>query len=71
MHLPRDESILREIRRPTEASPWRVLVSACMAGECCGVDGTSYGMEGALPAFLRLPRVRPNKGALTSRREAR
>jgi uncharacterized protein YbbK (DUF523 family) len=40
---------------PTEASPWRILVSGCMLGWACGVDATDSGMAGALSAFVALP----------------
>jgi uncharacterized protein YbbK (DUF523 family) len=33
---------------PTPEAPWRILVSGCMAGWPCGVDGTDYGMTSAL-----------------------
>ena len=45
------------LRRPTPEDPWRVLVSGCLAGWPCGVDGTDYGMGGALARFLALPGV--------------
>jgi uncharacterized protein YbbK (DUF523 family) len=43
---------------PTLAEPWRVLISGCMAGWGCGVDGTDYGMGLALADFARLPNLR-------------
>jgi uncharacterized protein YbbK (DUF523 family) len=42
---------------PTAAQPWRVLISGCMAGWGCGVDGTDYGMAAALEHFARLPNL--------------
>jgi len=45
------------LRDPTAAEPWRVLVSGCIAGLPCGVDGTDYGMGGALADFLALPTI--------------
>jgi uncharacterized protein YbbK (DUF523 family) len=36
------------LREPTADEPWRVLVSGCMLGWGCGVDGTDYGMGGTL-----------------------
>jgi uncharacterized protein YbbK (DUF523 family) len=35
-----------------------VLVSGCLAGQACGVDGTDYGMGADGATFLGLPRVR-------------
>ena len=42
----------------TPASPLRVLVSGCLAGRPCGVDGTSNGEYPAASALLALPNVR-------------
>ncbi len=43
------------LRAPTAAEPWRVLVSGCLAGLACGVDGTDYGLAAARPAWDGLP----------------
>ena len=40
-HAP--EQITR-LRAPTASGPLRVLVSGCLAGLPCGIDGTDYGM---------------------------
>src|SRR5690606_1049148 len=45
------------LRAPTAGEPWRVLVSGCLAGLSCGVDGTDYGMKDALAARRSLPTV--------------
>ena len=45
------------LRTPSPEDPWRVLVSGCLAGLSCGVDGTDYGMGGALAAWRSLPSV--------------
>lgn len=45
------------LRAPTAGEPWRVLVSGCLAGLSCGVDGTDYGMKDALAAWRSLPTV--------------
>ncbi|MEZ4266210.1 MAG: DUF523 domain-containing protein [Myxococcota bacterium] len=50
---------LDAIRRPTAAEPWRVLVSGCIAGWRCGVDGTDYGLGASLDDLFALPTVRP------------
>ncbi len=52
MRLAHHPGALDRLRVPTADDPWRVLVSGCIAGWPCGVDGTSYGMEGALPSWL-------------------
>jgi len=48
---------LDALRTPTEADPWRVLVSGCMLGWGCGVDGSDYGMGGTLAEFFGHPCV--------------
>lgn len=57
MHLPRHLDIIAELPTPTAEEPWRVLVSGCMRGWDCGVDGTDYGMGGALADFFDLPTI--------------
>lgn len=42
---------------PTPETPWRILISGCMAGWRCGVDETDYGMGGALAQFDERPNV--------------
>ena len=42
------------LRVPTRDEPLRVLVSGCLKGWQCGVDGTDYGLGQALPAFMAL-----------------
>ncbi len=56
--LPHDPASLASLRVPSPAEPWRVLLSGCMAGWGCGVDGTSYGMEGAVSWVAALPTIR-------------
>ncbi len=41
--------------QPTPQAPWRALVSGCLLGWHCGVDGSDNGMGQALAAMLRLP----------------
>jgi uncharacterized protein YbbK (DUF523 family) len=43
------------LRAPTPEDPWRVLLSGCLAGWRCGVDGTDYEMGGAQGAFFASP----------------
>lgn len=53
-HAP--EAILR-LRRPTAADPLRVLVSGCLEGWPCAVDGSDYGLGGSVAAVLDRPEV--------------
>ncbi len=57
MLLPHHPGALRTLRRPTPDAPWRVLVSGCLAGVRCGVDGTDNGLGDVLRTFLALPTV--------------
>lgn len=56
--LPHDPAALHALRTPTATDPWRVLLSGCLAGWGCGVDGSSYGMADKAPPLLSLPTVR-------------
>lgn len=47
----------QQLPTPTQELPLRVLMSACMMGQSCGVDGTDYGMGGALGWLKDNPRV--------------
>lgn len=58
MRLVDQPGYLERLPRPTPEAPWRILVSGCMAGWGCGVDGTDYGMGGALGELFALPTVR-------------
>ena len=46
------------LRTVTPADPLRVLMSGCMMGQPCGVDGTDYGFGNALASLRQLPTVR-------------
>ncbi len=46
-----DKEYLNKLRIPTKESPLRILSSACLLGEMCGVDGTS---NGKYPNVLKL-----------------
>jgi uncharacterized protein YbbK (DUF523 family) len=57
LHLPTPRQI--ESWPPfTRQAPLRVLVSGCLAGNPCGVDGTSYGEHPLARRLLDLPNVR-------------
>ncbi|MDF1701062.1 MAG: DUF523 domain-containing protein [Planctomycetota bacterium] len=57
MRMPHDPSAIDRLRPPSPEEPWRVLLSGCIAGLPCGVDGTDYGFGGAMAAFFALPGV--------------
>ncbi|QYJ67747.1 DUF523 domain-containing protein [Flavobacterium litorale] len=46
-----DKDYLKNLRIPTKENPLRVLSSACLLGQLCGVDGTS---NGTYPSVLKL-----------------
>lgn len=46
-----DKTYLKNLRIPTKEDPLRILSSACLIGEMCGADGTSYG---EYPSVLKL-----------------
>jgi uncharacterized protein YbbK (DUF523 family) len=46
-----DRDYLKKLRVPTKENPLRVLVSACLTGIKCGVDGSAYG---EYPSVLKL-----------------
>lgn len=58
MRLAHAPGAVPSLRAATPADPLRVLVSGCLAGLGCGVDGSDNGMGGALGSLLALPAVR-------------
>ena len=44
-------SLVDALRAPSPEDPWRVLVSGCLAGFACGVEGTDYGLSAARPEW--------------------
>ena len=52
------QAVLDGLREPTAGDPWRVLVSGCLAGWRCGVDGTDYGLPVTLESLMVLPTFR-------------
>lgn len=46
-----NKEYLKQLRRPTAEHPLRILVSACLVGVKCGVDGDHYG---EYPSVLKL-----------------
>jgi len=57
MRLPHHPEEVDKLRIPTIEAPWRVLLSGCLAGLPCGVDGTDYGLGAHQPEWLKDPRV--------------
>jgi uncharacterized protein YbbK (DUF523 family) len=55
MRMPHEPDAVARLREPTPEEPWRVLLSGCMAGLQCGVDGTDYGFGGAMDDFFAGP----------------
>jgi uncharacterized protein YbbK (DUF523 family) len=58
MRLAHEPDALAALRTPTPSEPLRVLVSGCLAGLACGVDGTDYGLGAVLRELLALPTVK-------------
>jgi uncharacterized protein YbbK (DUF523 family) len=58
MRLPHHPEAVEALRIPTTDEPWRILVSGCLAGLPCGVDGTDYDLGKAQPPWFSDPRVR-------------
>jgi uncharacterized protein YbbK (DUF523 family) len=56
VRLPHHPAVLAALRRPTPDEPLRVLLSGCLAGWACGVEGTDYGL-GAVLSWRDLPTV--------------
>lgn len=57
MRLPHDPDALARLRVPSARDPLRLLVSGCLAGRPCGVDGTDYDLGAPLRSLLALPTV--------------
>jgi len=51
-------NVIGGLRSPTAQAPWRVLVSGCLAGWGCGVDGDDYGFGVKFAELLALPALR-------------
>ncbi len=56
--LAHHAGLIDALREPTVHDPWRMLVSGCLAGWQCGVDGTDYGMGGGGAGLFALPTLR-------------
>ena len=58
MLVAHHRAVIDSLRGPTEQDPWRVLVSGCLAGWGCGVDGGDYGFGASFRELLALPTLR-------------
>ena len=58
MLVAHHRAVIDGLRGPTEHDPWRVLVSGCLAGWGCGVDGDDYGFGARFRELLALPTLR-------------
>jgi uncharacterized protein YbbK (DUF523 family) len=57
MHLVEHPELIASWPAPTPERPWVVMISGCIMGLPCGVDGTDYGFGGALHALTKLSKV--------------
>lgn len=53
-----DKEYIRNLRLPTNKDPLRILTSACLIGEMCGVDGSSYGEYPSVMKLINYKNVR-------------
>ena len=53
-----DKKFLENLRIPTKDNPLRILMSACLLGEKCGVDGTSNGDYPSALTLMNYPNVK-------------
>lgn len=58
MLLAHHRAAIDALREPSVADPWRLIVSACVAGRRCGADASDYGLGAALAWLFALPTVR-------------
>lgn len=53
-----DKDYLKNLRIPTKANPLRILSSACLLGDLCGVDGSSNGKYPSALKFMQYENVK-------------
>ncbi len=58
MLLAHHRTLLDQLREPTERDPWRLLVSGCLAGWQCGVNGDDYGLPATVVDLIASPKLR-------------
>ncbi len=58
MRLVKHPELIAAWPKPTAADPWIIMISGCMMGFPCGVDGTDYGFGGVLDDIAKRDTVR-------------
>ncbi|NRA63217.1 MAG: DUF523 domain-containing protein [Pseudobacteriovorax sp.] len=58
MLIAHNKDIITSLREVSRSQPLRLLTSACMVGEPCGIDGSDYGMGGTLAEFESHPLIK-------------
>lgn len=58
MLIAHHRELIDQLRPATKGDPLRALVSGCLAGWSCGVDGTDYGMGGGMPELFDHPALK-------------
>lgn len=57
MILAHQKNPIAHLRKASAAAPLRVLISGCLAGQPCGIDGSDYGMGGCLDSLLAIDAI--------------
>jgi uncharacterized protein YbbK (DUF523 family) len=57
MILAHQEDPVADLRKASAAQPLRILISACIAGQPCGIDGSDYGMGGCIDSLTAIDAV--------------
>lgn len=57
MRLAHHPDAVAALRAPTASEPWRVLLSGCLFGLPCGVNGTDYDLGANQPPWFAHPHV--------------
>lgn len=53
-----DKDYLKNLRTPTKENPLRILVSACLLGVKCGVNGDNYGEYSSILRLLKYENIK-------------
>lgn len=53
-----DKDYLKNLRIPTKENPLRILVSACLLGVKCGVNGDNYGEYASVLTLLKYENIK-------------
>jgi uncharacterized protein YbbK (DUF523 family) len=57
VRIPHQPDYIDTLRVATAKDPLRVLISGCLVGLPCGMDGSDYGLAKTLSALVALPTV--------------